>query len=499
MPAGGAAVLDRSPNCSANTSPWLLIWIFGALIIAFLFAVAFPSLGSPADLLIRNARLIDGTGAAPRENVAILIRDGRIAEVAGDASAEGLPTLDAGGATVLPGLIDAHVHLTWGPGSSLRGASPDEWGRSRSHHLRAYLACGVTTVLDAAATPEAVREIQDWLAAGNPGPRYLTLGPLLRPPGGYPASYPEGMWEPVSSAQEVEQRLDLLQSLGAVGVKVTIERGWWPLWDLPMHEPEIRDAIQRGAAKRQLPIYVHATSEDDQAMALEMGAHALVHPIQYRRAELSDAFVARMAKSGIYQMTTFSVMDSPRAMYHPDRLDDPLIRLVVPEAELAAARDLENGRAALRSMIRDEGPPVPDFFRDLVARFWFGERAQLGALERSQRAVRRLHEAGVRVVIGSDAPFRPSAVYTFHGPTTLREIELAGGAGLSPAEALEAATRIPAEMLGLQSEIGTVEVGKRADLVIVRDDPLADLRALRTVRWTVRDGIARTPAQWMAP
>lgn len=72
-------------------------------------------------------------------------------------------------------------------------------------------------------------------------------------------------------------------------------------------------------------------------------------------------------------------------------------------------------------------------------------------------------------------------------------------AGLSPAEALAAATRIPARMLGLEREIGTVEVGKRADLVIVRGDPLADLRALRAVRWTVRDGVARTPAQWMAP
>lgn len=78
-----------------------------------------------------------------------------------------------------------------------------------------------------------------------------------------------------------------------------------------------------------------------------------------------------------------------------------------------------------------------------------------------------------------------------------REIELLGGAGLTPAEAITAATRTPARMLGLEAEIGTVEVGKRADLLIVDGDPLADPRALRKVRWTVRDGVARTPAGWM--
>jgi imidazolonepropionase-like amidohydrolase len=63
--------------------------------------------------------------------------------------------------------------------------------------------------------------------------------------------------------------------------------------------------------------------------------------------------------------------------------------------------------------------------------------------------------------------------------------------------ALVAATRAPAEMLGLGAELGTVEVGMRADLVVVRDDPLRDLRALRTIRWTARDGVARTPREWM--
>jgi imidazolonepropionase-like amidohydrolase len=74
---------------------------------------------------------------------------------------------------------------------------------------------------------------------------------------------------------------------------------------------------------------------------------------------------------------------------------------------------------------------------------------------------------------------------------------LVAAAGLSPEEALAAATRIPAEMVGLGGEVGTVEVGKKADLVVLDDDPLKDPGALRSIRWTIKDGEARSPRGWM--
>lgn len=101
--------------------------------------------------------------------------------------------------------------------------------------------------------------------------------------------------------------------------------------------------------------------------------------------------------------------------------------------------------------------------------------------------------------MGSDAGNWPIIPFLFHGPTSIRELELIGLAGFTPAEALTAATRTPAEMLGLQSEIGGIRVGGIADLVVVDGDPLADLTALRHLRWTVRAGDARTPAEWRDP
>ena len=105
--------------------------------------------------------------------------------------------------------------------------------------------------------------------------------------------------------------------------------------------------------------------------------------------------------------------------------------------------------------------------------------------------------AGIPLVLGSDSGIWPIVPYELHGVTTLREIERLAQSGLTQAEALAAATQMPARMLALGTEIGTIEPGKRADLVIVRGDPLLDLRALRRVEWTVKDGVARTPAEWM--
>ena len=135
----------------------------------------------PDDLLIEHARLIDGTGAPPRNGVAILIHEGRVAALGTAAAAERTRIIDATGMSVLPGLIDSHVHFVKAPGSAYRNDS-DAAIRDLNHrHLAAYLACGVTTVLDAGAFPEVVRDIQEWLRAGNAGPRYLTTGPYIRP------------------------------------------------------------------------------------------------------------------------------------------------------------------------------------------------------------------------------------------------------------------------------------------------------------------------------
>ena len=427
-----------------------------------------------------------------RPGIAILIRDGQIAAIGPDMTAPDASVLDAGGATVLPGLIDAHVHLGVVPGSGQRRDPPELERDLRRQHLRAYLACGVTTVLDTHIDPEVAHDIQAWLAAGHPGPRFLTLGPGFVTPGGYLSDRTPS----VANADDVGAQLARIESVGAVGVKVFVEGGFGLRRVWPIHPPDVRAAIVGAARSRGLPIYVHAQREDDKNVALDMGAHAIVHA-GFFEAMPSEGFVRRMVESRAYLMTTFSLMDAEAIEFHPERLDDPLVRVTVPARELATARDPMSGRFLARAQIGMAEPLVPWFLRGLVARVMLTETAMAQRLASSERAVQRLWVAGVPVVAASDSGNWPIDPYHFHGTTTLREIELVGQTGLSPMAAIMAATRVPAEMLGLADQIGTVEVGKRADLVIVHDDPLRDLGALRTIRWTIKDGTVHTPEEWM--
>lgn len=463
-----------------------------AILLLLLAGTAFGA----DDLVIRNVRIVDGTGKPATAAVSILVRDGRIAEIAPNIDAASARVLDAAGAFVVPGLIDTHVHFFFAPGSAQRGETPESIGELNRQHLRAYVACGVTTVLDPGAYPPTVRAIQAWLAAGNPGPRFLTTGPLMRPKDGY--GHP--LYGSESTVAEVEEKLDLIQSLGGVGVKLAIEPG------TPEFSAELRDAIRNGAARRHLPLYIHATSEASQNAALDFGAHAIMHSAfggawkgdLLGTDDLSDQFIARLKTSGAYQLTTFSLLDTWPGLYDPARLDDPLVQLTVPAVEIKTARDPASTRLFAIETVGFALPWTYELTRPWLASFVWTRANLIEGLHYSQRNILKLHRAGVPIVAATDAPSPwPIAFNHFHGPQTAREVELLKDAGLSPADALAAVTRVPAEMLGLANEIGTIEVGKRADLAIVDGNPLDDITALHRVRWTVRDGVARTPAEWM--
>ena len=472
-------------------------------LLAAAVAAAAATLADPAalhgTLLVRHARLVDGTGAAPRDDVAILIEDGRIAAIGPDAEMTGrarkTEELDVAGATVLPGLIDSHVHLEDVLGSEMRGDSPEALATLRRGQLRSHLACGVTTVLDTAIHPEVLAEIRGWLAAGAPGPSFLTLGPPIPARGGYMSrGYPELA---VDDPGDLERNFAAAEAAGAFGVKVPIEHGFARSHIFPIHDAAVRAAIREGAAARDLPIFVHGSDEEEYAIALDMGAQVLVHA-NFGGLDPTPELVERLVASKAYVITTFSIIDAELIRFDLARLDDPLTAIAVPPAELASARDPDAWWAADAINIGFVFPWLPNIGRRMLAWYLTDEEGLRHVLDVNLRAARTLHDRGVPVVIGSDAG--NFVLSQFHGTSTLRELELLAGTGIPPADVIAAATRVPARMLRLEDQVGTVEVGKRGDLVVVRDDPLRDVGTIRrTIAWTVKSGVARTPAEWMRP
>ena len=446
------------------------------------------------DLILRHARIVDARGA--RGPFSIRIEKGRITRVGDDVGA-GLPEIDVGAATVMPGVIDAHVHLSMAPSAVQRQDDAATSAQLRAHHLRAYLASGVTTILDPGIDNTVMEDVRAHLRNGHAGPRFLGLGTPLATPGGYLEHlFPPG----ISAPGQVGPHLDALVKAGAVGLKMTYERGLVvPIWRL--HPPEIEQAVAAEAAARKLPVYVHAQHEEMMRRALVLHPHAFVHSPR----DASDDLAATLARTGIAVVSTLSLFDAQAPLLHPEELQDPQIQLVVPAAELASIVDPAQIGDCNGGMVAEMLPFVPGRYRDLLA-WLLGTRAGLGvvdkaaraALARTQRSIMTMEHAGVAMVLGSDSGNWPLFSYFFHGPTTWRELRLLAEAGLSPAEVLAIATINPARMLGLEADIGTVEVGKVADLLVVDADPLRDVeKALRALRLTVRAGVARTPKAWM--
>lgn len=462
-------------------------------------------------LLITNARIVDGTGRVPDGRLrSIRVEDGAIAEIAEDpagraaAALPGIRMLDAGGATVVPGLIDSYVLLQNSPGSVYRGDDDAMRDRLAAHHLRAYLACGVTTVMNAEISAAALRRLRDHLAAGGVGPRLLAAAPAFFPPGGYldPFAGNDFGNDPleggVASREDVEARFAAFEGLEEhlVGVTVLMEPGNGGIRIWPVHSPDMRRIIAEEAERRGLPIFFQTSSVNEFRAALNMGARGSL-----MMAPPSNDLLSTMQERGVYQGTTAAgSFDSILVAHQPERLDDDLVRLVVPKEVLATAADPVAWRTILADLYGIVSPRWwPRAWSRAVSKVLYSERAMSALVRLMMGSALKAHNAGVATAIGSKGGCLPPFLAAFHGVSTIREIELVAEAGMPPMDAICSATRVPAEMMGISHLVGTVEVGKRADLLVLGEDPLTDVGAYRrSTRWVVRDGDARTPSEWMA-
>ena len=233
---------------------------------------------------------------------------------------------------------------------------------------------------------------------------------------------------------------------------------------------EMLDVIGRRARDHDREIYVHVNDHRGVEIALGLGAHALTHLV------LDDpqaGQVERMREAGMHVMTTMAIVDGFADRHRPGVADTPRVRLTVSEVERETARDPAAWDRWGTTFMRIVAPSLPEWFARWYADWQLSEAWVASVVRSLQDALMRYHEAGVPIVMGTDSGGWPHMVHAFHGPTALRELQLMADAGMTPAQVLRAATVTPARMMGILDQVGTVEVGKRADLIVVRGRPAA--------------------------
>lgn len=422
-------------------------------------------------LIIHGVTLIDGAGGSPIEHARIVIQAGSVTNVDQNSSAaipEGAQAIDARGLWATPGLIDTHVHL------SMVGEAS----------LPLFLALGITTIRDLGGPLDFLAETRRLLEDGAVGPRLLYAGPFID---GDPPTLQsiEATAGPDAAARAVQVRLDA----GADAIKLYST--------LP---PEsVRRAIQ--AADHRVPVTGHlGTTLASDAMKAGINGleHALATPFNdfapeehrtppgqswetpgfwqnQQRGWLKADFTSDKAKAWVQLVVERDVSFCPTLTLSPGSNDlDEEQRSFIRFAVVDQAAVLRRSRA--RSF-----QPSPDAVQ--LAR---------QARGRLQELVGLVHEAGGRIIAGTDTgPMQPPG-FALH-----RELGYLSGAGLSNMEVLRAATSRAAEALW-RDDLGTIQPGKRADLLLLRRDPLVDLGALRDIERVIHDGQPYDPATLLA-
>lgn len=405
------------------------VWI---LLFAALATTA-PAQSAPVKAFT-GLTIFDGTGRETITNAVIVVRDGRIV-AAGSSRTVRVPTgaerVPLDGKFVIPGLINSHGHVN----------TPDD--------LRTYAAYGVTTVVSLGGENEAVfaaRASQNTPALDRA--RVFVAGPVLTP------RTPDEARTMVAAV--AGQRVDW--------VKIRVDDNLGTTAKMP---PEVYRAVIAEAHRRGLRVAAHVYYLDDAKRLVEAGVDFIAHSVRDR--EVDDAFVAALRTSGrCYSPTLMREVSTFVYESTPDFFSDSMFLEHANPEWVAAGRDPAR-QAAMRTSTAAQ-------------RY----KAQLPVASRN---VRRLADAGVPVAMGTDT----GPAGRFQGYFELMELELMVQAGLSPADALNAATRQAARCMELDRELGTLEAGKWADFVVLDANPLADIGNVKRISsvWIAGNRVAR--------
>lgn len=433
-----------------------------AVPVATLLALPLAAAERPTLALV-GGQVIDGFGGPPIRDGVVLIAGERIVGVGSRGELPvppGTTVISTEGMSVLPGLMDMHVHLM-----ILGHADYKHWdltymSRFRDEIMpiaaRQLLMAGVTTVRDLGAPLEDILAVRRRIEHGEiPGPRLFVSGPFIQR-----APYEEYesfvRWG-VNGADDARAKVQKLVDAGVDVIKLIDQD--------QLTDDEVR-AVVETAHKAGKPVVAHAHREDEIRVGLRFGVDSFEHTGLATAPRYPDDVLAGLRKrnASLYWCPTIAplfLMDYTARVF-PERLDDPAWQEGVPPA---IVQDI---RASLRN------PSAAPYFALTFRR-----------VPTLAEKFRQLRETGVTMMVGTDSGI-PG---TFHTDSTWRELATWVKLGMTPLEAIAGATRWPARFLGREADLGTLAPGRYADVIAVRGDVLANIELLQRVDVVVKGGV----------
>jgi imidazolonepropionase-like amidohydrolase len=378
-------------------------------------------------IALRSVRLIDGRGSS-RERMTVLIQDGRIAAVGTDREISvprGAETPNIRGMTVLPGLIDCHVHLCLGAEAdvvrTIEREAPALTTLKASQFARQTLEAGFTTVRDVGCRDHSIFALEHAIADDLlPGPRIVAAGLAICMTGGHARFIGREADGPVEVVRAVREQLaagaDVIKFIASGGV---LTPGTSP--ECAQMTPEELSAGMTEARRAARRVAAHAHGADGMKNAIRAGAHSIEH------ATLMDEEAAGLMREyGVFMVPTLSALATTAACG---------LTCGIPESALMKAKSMQ---------------------------------------ARHEASFKKAARAGINIALGTDA----GTPFNYHGENA-QELERMVALGMTPMEALVAATSAAATLLGLAQTLGAIEPGKDADLLIIDGNPLTRVTVLR--------------------
>ena len=449
-----------------------LMLIKARLLIAVASIFMIQAMQKPdiADLAITNVTLIDGTGSAAKENVTILIKDGRFLEITESQEITTAEIMDGTGKYGIPGLFDNHVHL---------GYDSSKFQRQ----MNQFLHFGVTTILVPGADNRKLLDFKAKVKEENlSAPNIYHTSLMTTIEGAHPiktyasSNYIEG--KNINIIREVGDIKGMVEQAvedDAIAMKLMIEDGPMPPFIKRIPEEFVSEVSKR-ARDADLQFFAHVSDMYEVKTAVNNGADALMHfmgvQIDWNSESDLDA-VRKIAENEISWVTTSMI---GKSFYYPlnkEWIQNDQFKVYDPD-QIGYFGDVDGSQAIeskqiLTALFRSEQiPPMQTIMAP------------------GMRSLKKIHDMGGNIVVGSDVRGRP---YILPGISMHEEMEILALGGFSPEQIIQCATLNAARMLQIEDNHGSVEKGKYADLVLLSQNPLDDISNTLSIELVLKEGI----------